>query len=54
MIDALAPLASRLSFTALLDQHSRMLKVETALPTLALVPGQLLGSSRCSPIAVAL
>ena len=39
--ETLAPLSSavfRLSFAALLDQHGRMLKVETALPTLALVP----------------
>jgi type VI secretion system secreted protein VgrG len=34
----LSSAASRLSFAALLDQHGRMLKVETALPTLALVP----------------
>ena len=35
----LAPeLLSRLDFAALLDQRGRMLKVETALPTLALVP----------------
>ena len=31
-------LLSRLDFAALLDQRGRMLKVETALPTLALVP----------------
>ena len=39
--ETLAPLSSavsRLSFAALLDQHGRMLKVETALPSLALVP----------------
>jgi type VI secretion system secreted protein VgrG len=34
----LSSLTSRLSFAALLDQRGRMLKVETALPSLALVP----------------
>ena len=33
-----ADLLSRLDFAALLDQRGRMLKVETALPALALVP----------------
>ena len=33
-----ADVLSRLDFAALLDQRGRMLKVETALPTLALVP----------------
>ena len=36
--DSLTALTSRLDFAALLDQRGRMLKVETALPTLALVP----------------
>ena len=31
-------LRSRLDFAALLDQHGRMLKVDTALPALALIP----------------
>jgi type VI secretion system secreted protein VgrG len=35
---AISSLSSRLSFAALLDQRGRMLKVETALPNLALVP----------------
>lgn len=34
----LSDLPSRLDFEALLDQHGRLLKVETALPALALVP----------------
>jgi type VI secretion system secreted protein VgrG len=35
---AASSLSSRLSFAALLDQQGRMLKVETALPNLALIP----------------
>jgi len=38
---AFSALGSRLDFTALLGQHGRMLKVETALPTLALIPERL-------------
>ena len=36
--DPLAPLTSRLNFVALLDQQGRLMKVDTALPALALIP----------------
>jgi type VI secretion system secreted protein VgrG len=39
--NALTSLASRLDFAALLGQSGRMLQVETALPTLALIPERL-------------
>ncbi len=37
----LKSLTSRLDFTALLDQQGRLLKAETALPALALIPERL-------------
>ena len=36
--DLISAITSRLDFAALLDQQGRMLKVETALPALALIP----------------
>ena len=40
-VNALTELASRLDFAALISQRGRMLQVETALPTLALIPERL-------------
>ena len=37
-LSSISSITSRLSFEALLDQRGRMLKVETALPNLALIP----------------
>ena len=37
-LNAVTALGSRLDFAALVGQHGRMLQVETALPTLALIP----------------
>ncbi len=43
---SLAQLASRLDFHRLLDQHGRLLKVETALPQLALIPERMVMKER--------
>jgi len=43
---SLAQLASRLDFHRLLDHHARLLKVETALPQLALIPERMVMKER--------
>lgn len=46
LVGNLAKLASRLDFHRLLDQHGRLLKVETALPQLALIPERMVMKER--------